>query len=259
MTTLADLQRRILIVHHKERRTVLVAGGCKVILCLAGVLLGYFLVDWLFDPPYFARLFAAGLGFGLSAYAVNKHLLRELRKTIDDDALALRMEACHRELHGRLISTLQLSRAGRQGAYVGSVELVQALEEETLHMAGPLDFLQVVNTAALKRFGLIAALVLVLKLILVLRFPRLSHRAGRTAGKRRGAVPGQNQNHQGGRAGLCGAGRRYKCQSDSRQNFRHSRATRRLLFPQPGRQRSLRGVGGLRRSAGIQRQIDQGH
>src|SRR5208283_3697142 len=102
MTTWADLQRRILIVRHKERRTVLIVGGCKVILFLAGVVLSYFLIDWLFDLPYFARLFTACLGLGVLAYALNKHVLRELRKTIDDDEIALRMEARHHELHGRL-------------------------------------------------------------------------------------------------------------------------------------------------------------
>ena len=140
MLTLADLQQRIAAVRRKERGVVLLAGLCRSAVALVCAVLAYFLVDWIFDLPYAARLVFAAIAVGAFFYVVYKHLIRELRRIEDDDEIALRVEGRNPDLRGRLISTLQLTRAGHAGAYIGSPELIAALEAETTRMSEPLDF-----------------------------------------------------------------------------------------------------------------------
>jgi len=171
MATLADLQRRIEVVRSKERTTIMLAGLSRTVLVLIAAVLGYFLLDWLFQLPYLGRLVAicgvlAGVG-----YTIHKHLLKELRKIHDDDEIALRVEARNPGLNGRLISSLQLARESRKGGYVGSPELIAALEGDTLRVAAPLDFFKVINREALVRFGVAAAVVLAIKAVCLIRFP----------------------------------------------------------------------------------------
>src|SRR5438046_1724399 len=124
MSTIADLRYRIDAVRRKEKSVVVLVGAFRSVLVLVGVILAYFLIDWICDLPYIARLLFAAVGAGAVGYTVNKFLLREMRREIDDDTVALRVEARNPELRGRLISTLQLARAGEAGKYIGSEELV---------------------------------------------------------------------------------------------------------------------------------------
>src|SRR5437773_1021695 len=111
MSTLADLRYRIANVRQKERNVVIMAGAFRLILALVGVVIAYFLIDWIFDLPYAARLIFTAAGFGALGYVVYKYLICELRRIVDEDDVALRVEARNPDLRGRLISTLQLSRA----------------------------------------------------------------------------------------------------------------------------------------------------
>ncbi|HYF48675.1 MAG TPA: DUF4175 family protein [Planctomycetota bacterium] len=171
MASLADLQRRIETVREKERKVVMLIGISKTVVALVSVIVAYFLVDWLFDLPYLARLVGALLGLGTVGYVCNKHLLKELKKIRDDDEIALRIESRNPDLRGRLISTLQLTREGKRGAYVGSPELLKALEVETVRMSDPLDFSRIINKDMLKKFGLAALGVVVIKAVLIIEFP----------------------------------------------------------------------------------------
>jgi hypothetical protein len=170
MASLADLQRRIEIVRRKERKIILLTGVSKSVLTLIGMVLAYFLIDWVFDLPYFARLITVAGALGFVGYIVNKHLLRELKKIKDDDEIALRIESRNPDLRGRLISTLQLTRAEKTGAYVGSAELLQALETETVSMSEPLDFSRIINTQIMKKFGIAATIIVVIKIVLLIEF-----------------------------------------------------------------------------------------
>ncbi|MCW8129341.1 MAG: hypothetical protein KIS92_03065 [Planctomycetota bacterium] len=165
------MQRRVDAVRGKERTTILLTGLSRTFLVLIGAVLAYFLLDWLFELPYLVRL-AALLGLiGGVGYTFYKHVMLELRKIHDDDEIVLRVEARNPGLNGRLISSMQLSRASRKGEYVGSPELIAALETDTLRMAAPLDFLRVINREALVRFGVAAAVILVIKVVCLIRFP----------------------------------------------------------------------------------------
>jgi len=171
MLTLADLQSRIAAVRRKERRVVLTAGVFRSAVFLVCVVLAYFLIDWIFDLPYPVRLFCTAAGLAVIAYVVNKHIIRELRRIEEDDEIALRVEARNQDLRGRLISTLQLTRASGTGVYVGSPELIAALEAETTRMSEPLDFFRIVSTEMLIRFGVAAAVVVAIQTALTIRFP----------------------------------------------------------------------------------------
>src|SRR4051794_26461735 len=107
MASLLELQNRISQVRGKERTVIIFSGLCRTTVTLISVILAYFLVDWIFDLPYAARLaFAAG-GLSIVAYVVWMHLIRELQRIQDDDEIALRVESRNVDLRGRLISTLQ--------------------------------------------------------------------------------------------------------------------------------------------------------
>ena len=171
MITLADLQYRINAVRRKERRVVFFEGFFKSAVALVAAVLTYFLVDWLSDLPYAARLIFAGSGAAFVCYVIWKYLIRELRRIEDDDEIALRVEGRNLELRGRLISTLQLTRASKSGVYAGSPELISALEAETVRMSEPLDFFRIISTEMLARFGAAAAVIVAINAALFVKFP----------------------------------------------------------------------------------------
>jgi len=171
MASLAELQNRIALVRGKERTVVILSGLFRTTVALIAVILGYFLIDWVFDLPYAARLLFAAAGLSIVGYVVYQHLIRELARIQDDDEIALRIESRNTDLRGRLISTLQLTRASKGGEFVGSPELLAALEDETVKMSEPLDFFKIINTEALTKFGIAALMIVVIKGALLWRFP----------------------------------------------------------------------------------------
>lgn len=170
-TTLTDLQNRISIVRSKERNVILMSGIFRTIVALVLVVLAYFLIDWIFELPHAARLLAAAGGLAIVGYVLWKHLIRELQRIQDDDEIALRLESRNPGLRGRLISTLQLTRVGKTGEFVGSPELIAALEDETLRMSQPMDFTKIINTEMLVKFGVAALVIVLVKGALVYKFP----------------------------------------------------------------------------------------
>ncbi len=171
MATLADLQNRLAKVRSKERGFIAIQGICRVLVALIVVIIAYFLLDWVVDLPYNARLAAAGLGAIFVGYVFYRYLIVELRKIQDDDEMALRVESRNPDLRGRLISTLQLIRTKKAGVYAGSDELISALEDETVRMSDPLDFSAIVSTTMLKRLLIAAGLVVAVKAALILEYP----------------------------------------------------------------------------------------
>ncbi|MEI6236626.1 MAG: DUF4175 family protein [Planctomycetota bacterium] len=171
MATLADLQDRLARVRSKERGYVAIQGICRVVVALIVIIIAYFLIDWIVDLPYTARLIAASVGVLAVGYVFYRYIYVELRRIQDDDEMALRVEARNPDLRGRLISTLQLIRSKGQGAYVGSNQMISALEEETVRMSDPLDFSVIVSTTILKRVLIAAAIVIVVKAALIFQFP----------------------------------------------------------------------------------------
>ena len=171
MLTLTDLHRRLDSVRRRERSIVLVTGLARTVVVLLGSTLIYFLIDLIFELPYAGRLVAGLLLVSGSAWVFFKHVILGLRKTQDDDEIALRLEARNPHLRGRLISTIQLARVQKTGVYAGSPELLRALEAETLQQSAPLDFLKVLNRDTMLRLAAVAAAVLIVKAACLFQFP----------------------------------------------------------------------------------------
>ncbi len=171
MRTIEDLKLRIGKVRARERRVALATGISKTALAMAASCLVFFLADYFLAMPIWGRAASAAMLACAVAAAVRKALVLPLRRIMDDDEIALRIERRHPELRGRLISTVQLAREGRAGGYLGSPELIAALEAETLEAAGPLDFFGIVDTSDLLHFGSAAMAVAVVAAASCLRWP----------------------------------------------------------------------------------------
>jgi hypothetical protein len=165
---------RIDRVRRRERVVSITAGAAKTILAGVGLLAAFFLLDWLIlsravesaGADRFARGVLTLAVLGTFGYSFWLNVWREIARTLDDDEIALRVEGRHPELHGRLISTIQLTREMGRDAYVGSEELLLALEEDTVSFTKSLDFFDIVNIETLKRAGAAALGLLVLSIAL---------------------------------------------------------------------------------------------
>jgi len=148
------------------RGNQLLVAVCQILaICVASVA-GFFIIDWL----AINRILAIGVGdtiaraillivtLGVIGRTAWQTFFAEWRTQRDDDVMALKVESHHRELGGRLISTVQLTRRlDEVGDESISAEMVEGLVEQTEEVAGGLDFLGIVDRKILKRVALIAA------------------------------------------------------------------------------------------------------
>lgn len=156
MLSLGDLRFRFDTIRHKERRAILAIGFSRGLMMLVAFVLLYFLFDRFFDPPLLGRWAVVLAGLGGVGWIVYVGVFARLRRISDDDEIALRIEECHPELHGRLLSFVQLARARDQRSLLASPVLMRALEEETLNAVARLNFLEIVPRE-LARISLLAA------------------------------------------------------------------------------------------------------
>lgn len=156
-------------VRDRERTVLLTAGLMKFVLAIIGLAAGFFVLDWLVLGRLVEGATANRLARGVLLVAMAGTLVyvfvrcvwQELVRELDDDEVALRVEARHPELGGRLISTIQLTRelAGGEewvGQYQVSRELIEALEADTVSFAGALNFADIINFQTLKKVALAA-------------------------------------------------------------------------------------------------------
>jgi hypothetical protein len=168
------LRARIAVVRGRLRRVHLLAALCRCLLALVGLTAAFFILDWL----ALARLSDGGAGdvaaravlllaaLGLFGWTVFRTVVAELRTRRSDDAIALRVERGHPALRGRLISTIQLTRARLDDDALVSRELIEVLEQETVGFAEALDFGSIIDRRTLKRVGAAALALLALALAL---------------------------------------------------------------------------------------------
>jgi hypothetical protein len=155
------LLEKIDSVRRRQRSVAVAAGVCKTVLAALGLIVAFFLLDWLIlsrsasngAGDKLARGVLVAAMLGTFAYVVWRTIVQELQRHPDDDEIALRVEKGHPELRGRLISTIQLTR-GEQGGV--SQELIEALEADTLSFAGGLTFTDIINVQVLKKVALVA-------------------------------------------------------------------------------------------------------
>lgn len=157
-------------VHGAElARTVGRAVTTLVVGLLLWLLVDYWVVTTIFGTGWWdicARLALDGTLAWFVAAELRGGLLAELKRRRHDDELAMRLEATHPELGGRLISTVQLMRDLEAGELrkIGSPGLVEALAEETQAQAESVDHRRAWDIVPAKRAVLIGAVLLLIAL-----------------------------------------------------------------------------------------------
>src|SRR5687767_3612619 len=119
--------------------------------------------DWWLDLPWGLRLVSLILQAAVFTFILLRMVVRPLVQQPDDDALALMVERARPEFRGRLIASVQLTRAGEVTPGTSAV-MIDALVEETEAYAQPVAFQKIVSHERLQRFGLLALMVLIMGL-----------------------------------------------------------------------------------------------
>ncbi|HEX3133163.1 MAG TPA: hypothetical protein VHX44_06220, partial [Planctomycetota bacterium] len=160
------LLQKIDEVRGRQRSVAIGQGVARIVLALIGLVMAFFLVDWLIlakstpgSGDRLARGILVAAMLATLGWVAWRSLIRVLLHTPDDDEVALKVERGHPELRGRLISTIQLRRSSTAG---GSKELIAALEEDTVAFAGGMHFTDIIDLKLLKKVALWALGVIAL-------------------------------------------------------------------------------------------------
>lgn len=160
------LLQKIDEVRGRQRSVAIGQGVARIVLAAIGLVLVFFLIDWLIlakstpgSGDRLARGILVAAMLATLGWVMWRSLIRVLLHTPDDDEVALKVERGHPELRGRLISTIQLRRSSTA---VGSKELIAALEQDTVSFVGAKHFTDIIDLALLKKVALWALGVIVL-------------------------------------------------------------------------------------------------
>jgi hypothetical protein len=152
----AALRRRHLLVAVLTGVAMALAVGIEL-LALA------MFFDWWLDLPWGPRLVSLIAQLAVFTFIILRMVVRPLARQPDDDELALIVERARPEFRGRLIAALQLTRSPNVAAGTSAV-MIDALVEETEAYAQPVDFPKIVPHDRLRRFGMLALMVLIMGL-----------------------------------------------------------------------------------------------
>jgi hypothetical protein len=148
-------------VRQRQRSVAIGQGVARLVLAALGLIVAFFLVDWLVlarSTPGSGDRLARGIllaaMLGILGWVAWRCLISVLLHSPDDDEVALKVERGHPELRGRLISTIQLRRSSTAA---GSRELIAALEADTVAFAGGMRFTDIIDLRLLKKVALVAA------------------------------------------------------------------------------------------------------
>ncbi|NQT86551.1 hypothetical protein HQ560_07295, partial [bacterium] len=164
-----DLHRRLAALRGRLRRLILVAGVSRVVLVLLAALAAALLLDWSSRLETPGRVILLAVTVAMVVHTLWCHLLVPLRLRLGQDEMALLVERRFPELRDRLISTVQLARAGASTAL--STALIGELEHETLAQASGMDFHAVVSPRKPLLFAAAAAGTLLLAGLFTGAFP----------------------------------------------------------------------------------------
>ena len=149
----------------KLRGNRLLVGVLTITASFVAVAASFFIIDWLAinrilplgTGDLIARIILLVIAAVVLVRIIWLEFIAEWRIQRDDDTMALAVEVRHRELGGRLISTVQLSRApDERGHVLTSSDLISGLIEQTEEISSSLDFFAIIDYRALKRSALIA-------------------------------------------------------------------------------------------------------
>jgi len=170
--SLSDLRFRFDAIRREERRALLSIGGSRALMASVAFILLYFLFDRFFAPPLAGRWGALILGLAGVGWLIKTGILAHWGRVSSDDEIAQRLEDRHPELHGRLLSFVQLARSRDEDRLLGSPVLMQALEQETLAAVARLDFRAIVPRDLARVSILAASFALVVQVTCFLLLPQ---------------------------------------------------------------------------------------
>src|SRR5688572_15413471 len=141
-------------LRRRERLIVLATGAAYWLALVLGALILACAIDWLIDrnrdTPRAVRRLLLAIQVLLAGAAALWWLVRPQLKRLPDDALALWVEERQPGLAHRLITTVQLGRAGARSEGM-SPELIQVVTRETESQSQALDFAAVADHRRLRR------------------------------------------------------------------------------------------------------------
>lgn len=152
------LARRIAALRRRHLGVVVLTGIAMAIGVGVELLALAMFFDWWLDLPWGLRLLSLIAQTAIFAFILLRMVVRPLIYQPDDDDLALMVERARPEFRGRLIASVQLTRAGEVTPGTSAV-MIDALVEETEAYAQPVDFRRIVSHERLQRFGLLAIVV----------------------------------------------------------------------------------------------------
>ncbi|MHC5055658.1 MAG: DUF4175 family protein [Planctomycetota bacterium] len=156
-------------VRRAWKRTAGLSGVVVVVLEAAGMLALAVLVDVLYHPGLGGRaalllMIVTGLG-----YLVARHVVQPMARRIPDEQMALYVEERNPAFEGALLSAAEFGPAG--GATDEQGAIVAAIVDEAVERAKRLDLRSAVDLTRLRKYGLAAAAVVGLYLVVGLVAP----------------------------------------------------------------------------------------
>jgi hypothetical protein len=163
--SLAGIESRLERIRGRIRTLFLIDGAARVALGLVGFIVATFALDWIFNLPSAVRLVFLIGGGAVLTWIIVRRLVYPLGVGISDDDLALFVERRYPQLNDRLISAIQLARAGDDGgqdrvAGFNSPELVQELVRDAAAATDEVDFNKVVVRGHVMKVAAWAAVAL---------------------------------------------------------------------------------------------------
>jgi len=157
------LEQRIAALRRRQLAVAVLTGLAMAVGVGVELLALAMFFDWWLDLPWGLRLLSLIAQVAIFTFILLRMVVRPLIRQPDDDELALMVERARPEFRGRLIASVQLTRAGEVTAGTSAV-MIDALVEETEAYAQPVDFRRIVSHERLQRFGLLAIVVLMMGL-----------------------------------------------------------------------------------------------
>jgi hypothetical protein len=153
------LQSKLGQVRRKRGVVGIATGAAAVVVVVVAATMVTALLDWWLDLPYVVRALLLALQLAAAAALVVRLAVWPVVRGADEESLALSVEQRWPIFRSRLISAIQLGRAGAVPAGVGAAFVTQ-LVRETEQVADSVDFGAVVPMRPMSRVVALAIAVL---------------------------------------------------------------------------------------------------
>ncbi|MCU0878547.1 MAG: hypothetical protein MUF06_12240, partial [Pirellulaceae bacterium] len=155
---LREIDRKLLETWRRERSLFHARGWCHLAMWVVGLFLFDLVSDWSFGLPGPARLVLLASNLAILAW-VGYHQWWAALRRYDPLRVSLAVERLNPDLKNLLVSYVQLD-LGRDDPSRASRQLIEAVRQEAVRQAEPLDFLAVVDFRRIRNLLLATAVVL---------------------------------------------------------------------------------------------------